>query len=160
MNVQTVGRDSYLVTVTRDELCCLDISPDLTEGDAVRIIRMALPDGAEPLSGLFVEVYPGRDEFMVFARIGGSVTAVYRFSGFEDLLAGVKLCPDMFRSELYRDGGRYILIMTPWEGADVPTAVGEYGDRLQISESLLPHLREQLQCVIRRDAVSKLCGAF
>ena len=42
----------------------------------------------------------------------------------------------------------------------VNTAMASAMSRLQISENLLPHLREQLQCVIRRDAVRKLCRAF
>jgi hypothetical protein len=158
MNVQEIGRTSYLIVVTREELNKNNLS--LSGLNAEEICRLAQLDEPPALGRVCFEIYPGKDELMIFARFGGSGTEAYGFRELEDLIRGAKLCPDMFSSELILRGELYILVMTPWDGETVPWGLSEFGDRLRISAELLPHLREQGRTLISNNALETLRNVF
>ena len=158
MKIQAIGKASYLIVVSDDELMDIELLPDeITDLQAVQIFRAALPEKGE---SAFLELYQGKGELMMFVRFPENETMVFEFDCFEDMLSAVRLCPEMYRSELISRDGRYILILTPWNGDPIPESLCEFGNKLEVTPECILHLREHAKVIIPAKAVEKLLSVF
>ena len=152
MDIQLIGRSAYLITVPADELG--KRVTDFTDTDAEKMCRRALT--SKELEHVCVEVYPGRDELMIFVRKGCEHSEVYSFDNFEDILRAVRLTGKLCDSRLVLYGERYILTLTPWDGDPVPPGICEFGKKLAVSDMMLAHILEHGRMLISSGASDTL----
>jgi len=151
LNVQTIGQRSYLITVSVSELG--EKAKDFSQADAERLLgQLGHNDG----ENFRFDVYPGRDEIMIFVRAGEGSTQLWEFETLDDVMDAFEKPVSMCDSRLLKYGERYILALTPWEGDTVPAALCEFGKRLEVSPELAAHIREQSAIIIDSRAAESL----
>lgn len=161
MTIQAIGKTSYLIVVSEEELIKNSMSVEkFTKADAEKLYKMAMPKPLRTGVSVCLEVYQGKDEIMIFVRFSGEEIVAFAFDNFEEMLTAVKCCPEMSGSELLYDGGQYILILTPWDGDTVPEGIYEFGERIDVQPHHLPWLREHCVKIIAGKAIETLLNVF
>lgn len=161
MTIQAIGKTSYLIVVSEKELSQNHLSVDeFSKADAEKLYHTVMPKPLQNCPKVCLEVYAGKDELMIFVRFGGKDITAVTFEDFEDLLAGVRFCPEMSDSELFYDGKQYILVLSPWDGDPVPESIFEFGERLDIQAEYIPWLREHCVSIISGKAIETLVSVF
>ena len=158
MTVSHIGNRAMSLYITDQELKALDLAPrKIGRKDALRLLAMALKesrlDGWEAAE---LEVFPGRDAVLLFARRKSGLPRHFRFSDFESLLAAAHLCPDALPSILCKHGDGYLLTVYPFEGDRPPAPLYEFGRELGQSVYLPAHLTEQGAVLIPAAALANL----
>ena len=151
MNVQNIGQRSYLITVTASELG--EKAESFSQADAEKLLSQLGHGGGKNYR---FDVYPGRDEIMIFVRAGEGSTQLWEFETLDDVMDAFEKPVSMCDSQLLKYGERYILALTPWEGDTVPAALCEFGRRLEVSPELAAHIREQSVIIIDSRAAESL----
>ena len=151
MNVQNIGQRSYLITVSARELG--EKAEDFSKADAEKLLGQLGHNGGKNYR---FDVYPGRDEVMIFVRAGEGRTQLWEFDSLDDVMDALEKPVSMCDSQLWQYGERYILALTPWEGDPVPTALCEFGWLINVSPELAAHIREQSEILIESRAAESL----
>ncbi|MBE6949071.1 MAG: adaptor protein MecA [Ruminococcaceae bacterium] len=161
MTIQAIGKTSYLIVISDEELKKNDLSiEEFSKSDAEKLYRLAMPKPLQENSGVCLEVYPGNGELMIFVRFCHENVVAVAFENFEELLEAVKLCPEMRESELLHDGEQYILVITLREDDEISEGIYEFGERLDINDEHLPWLREHSVRIITGKAIETLLNVF
>ncbi len=159
MTIHAIGKTSYIIIASEGELIENHLScENITKADAERLYHLALPDSDN--TSVHLEVYEGKKEIMLFVRFSGDEVRAIAFKDFEDMLSAVRLMPEMCESELFHDGERYILVLTPWDGDPVPESVYEFGERIDVAPMYIPWLREHYVRIVAGKAVETLTNVF
>lgn len=159
MTIHAIGKTSYIIIASEGELCENHLSAEnISKADAERIYHLALPDSDD--SSVLLEVYEGKKEIMLFVRFVGDETTAAAFENFEDLLAAISVLPELCASELFYDGERYILVLTPWDGDPIPQEIYEFGEPIEVTPMYIPWLREHTVRIISGNAVETLASVF
>jgi len=148
--------------ITAPELEARNLCPQsLNRSDALDLLATALAesrlDGWEAAE---LELFPGREGVLLFARRKSGLPRHFHFFDFETLLQAVHTCPDALPSTLARVGNGYLLTVYPFEGESPPSALYEFGIALGQNTYLEAHLTEQGEVLIPNAAMSALCIHF
>jgi len=169
MTVQHIGNRAMSLYISGEELTRFDLEPaQIGREEALRLLTIALAerrlDGWEAAE---LEVYPGSDSVLLFARRKSGAPKHFHFADFEALITAAHLCPDVLPSSLACVAGGYILTVYPFEGERPPAILSEFGSEMGSSVYLTAHLLEQgagllsasaLQC-LRRHFTPAIPGA-
>lgn len=161
MTIQAIGKTSYIIVITEAELKKENLSvEDFSQADAEKLYQLTMSAQLRDGMKVCLEVYTGKDELMVFVRYGEGNITVICFENFEDLLAAVRICPEMSGSELLFDGERYILVLELWDGDVIPQGVYEFGESMNVESQYIPWLREHCVKIIAGKAIETLMSVF
>ena len=162
MIVSHIGNRAMSLYITAPELQARSLCPQsLSRSDALDLLALALTenrlDGWEAAE---LELFPGREGVLLFARRKSGLPRHFHFSDFELLLQAVQACPDALPSTLARIEEGYLLTVYPFEGELPPFALYEFGIALGQNAYLEAHLTEQGEVLIPNAAMSALCTHF
>jgi len=156
MDIQAINKRAFSIYISGDELINRHIAPDsVTLEDARDILRLAL---GSDFGAARMDLFPGRDDVLIFVRKNVERPAFFQFQSFEDLLAAVSQCSPDDPSELVFCDGAYIFILWGWDG--IPVAPVEFGELLNVHPDYILHLREHGRVLYDEYAVSNLREAF
>jgi len=158
MTINHIGTRAMSLYITKAELCTLRLTPDIIgREEAMGLLKLALRenrlDGWEAAE---LEVYPGKDSILLFARRKSGAPKHFFFASFETLLQAAHLAPDMLPSSLARTQGGYVLTVYPFEGEPPPAVLYEYGETTAGAACLPAHWAEQGQMLIAGSAIACL----
>lgn len=157
MNVQTVTGHSFVVYITQEEMACRHILPcDITEDIALDLLSPVL-SGGEPVR---LELFPGRDDLIIFVYKFSGPPAFFSFSSFENLIDAIRVCRCDAPSSLFFYEGQYILVIRRSGIDPVLSAFSEFGDKPDHPPDYVLFLEEHAHTLIRSGAVSTLRAFF
>lgn len=161
MEIHAITDSAYAVRINGIELENMNISPmHMSENDERGVLRSALELlGRRNCTHVETELYPGKDELLMFIRIGTGITMFFEFDDFENILEATKACTGMPSSLHYIDD-KYILSITPWDEEDIPPALFEFGKRRHAADGYAMYITEHSKTLIEKDAVTKLNSIF
>jgi len=162
MIISHIGNRAVSLYITEAELKERNLAIETINQDQVQCLlavalRESRLDGWEAAE---LEVFPGRDAVLLFARRKSGVPRHLLFSDFETLLHAVRLCPDVLPSALSRTKGGYLLTAYPFEGENLPAVLYEFGRELGQSAYLTAHLKEQGETLLPVCAMASLRAYF
>lgn len=161
MQIQTIDNFSIAVYMEKSDLDRMHLAPDsITEKDTALLLgRIFKNSNEKPGKNIQLELYPGRDDVLLFIRLSGAQPSFFAFSSFEELLSAISGA-DPSPSALYYIGGRYILSISPWHGEKLPLSLWEFGTNIQVPPSMTLHYEEHGKTIIKTDAVGTLQKLF
>lgn len=162
MIIQNIGNRALSLYIDEQELGTLGLSP-LSVGlrEARIILDRALEDKAlDNWQTAEMEVYPGKDSLLLFARRKSERPYHFRFYNSEPLIESALLCPAGLPSRLTLSPEGYILTVYPFEGDRPPSVLSEFGDSVEPEPALLAHFSEQGGEIIPFDAIGTLKEYF
>jgi hypothetical protein len=162
MIIQHIGTRAISLYIPEQELRDLDICPAaIGRAEALELLSRALAEkhlvGWEAAE---LEIYPGKNAVLLFARRKSGSPRHFLFRDFEDLLTAAHLCPDVLPSLLCRIKAGYLLTVYPFEGDLPPAVLCEYGEALGSSAYLPAHLLEQGAALLPTGALACLRTHF
>ncbi|MBR7081097.1 MAG: adaptor protein MecA [Oscillospiraceae bacterium] len=158
MDIYNIGKTAMTVYIPSDELRSQGLDAEsITAEETEALLKDAVPEIDEYC--LRLEIYPGRDEVLVFMFFSLREPKYFKFDGIENVINAAKCCNDepskLFFSEPY-----YILAVYPWRGEDTPAALFEFGAQLNAPQGYENHLREHGKTLIDADAICFLSHRF
>ena len=161
MLIQKIGNGSVSVYMAPDDLKLMQIEPDgMTDCDMLRVLKQVFQSMGQKMAGnVQLEIYPGRNDMLLFIRQSRMRPLFFSFSSFEDLLSAVSYS-EVLPSSLYYIDGIYILSVTPWDGDCVDSAFFEFGEKLDIEPDYMLHVTEHGKTIIGCDAINTLRSSF
>jgi len=162
MTINHIGISAMSLHVTESELKTLSLSPEkIGKDEALSLLRLALTEKRlDDWEVAELEVYPGRDSVLVFARRRSGSPKHFLFRDFEALVQAAHLASDLLPSCLARTDDGYVLTVYPFEGDRPPAVLYEYGDAFAGTAYLTAHWKEQQQLLIEAEAISCLQAHF
>jgi len=162
MIISHIGNRAMSLYITEAELGERNLTIEALNQDEVQhLLAIALTesrlDGWEAAE---LEVFPGRDAVLLFARRKSGVPRHVLFPDFETLLSAVHLCPDALPSALSRTQNGYLLTVYPFEGENPPAVFYEFGREIGRSGYLTAHLKEQGEAILPTCAMARLRTHF
>lgn len=162
MIIEHIGTRALSLYISGNDLQQWGLRPEqIGREEATRLLVSALD--ARQLSDWEIaelEVYPGRDSALLFARRRADAPCLFFFADFESLVRAAHLCPDALPSALCRIPEGYLLTIYPFEGDAPPVILHEFGIKLDYTPYLTPHLTEQNCTLIPFAALAHLKEAF
>jgi len=154
LQVTRIGEGWVSVYVSKTELKRRKIIPgEITQKQARAVLKAAgLPENWRDVD---VELYPGREELLLFVRCADS-TAWYAFSDLEQLLGAAGCMPEENGTALYVLDGGYILGLSGGKSA----AAEEFGRSVPAGRYYEAYLREHGKVLFGKNAISRLRAAF
>lgn len=162
MNIQNIGKSCITLYIEGNELTERGVSPEtLSLEQAAEFLEAALDEMGRPVwENVVIELFPGRDSVLLFARRRGGSPAFFAFDKIEPLIS-VSSCLDSdIPARLTYIDGSYILTVCPWEGEPVPSAFYEFGTEIKVSARYELHLREHGEEIIGDFALSVIKEFF
>jgi len=157
MDVQTITGRSFAVYITPDELARRKISPrDVTADAALDILSPIL--GRE--GDFCLDLFPGRNDLLVFVRKCWGPPLFYAFSDFEDLVSAVHACRADAPSSLYYREGTYILAVRRTDCGSSLSAFSEFGDELDLPPDYSLYLAEHAKLILPKGALNIIRAFF
>lgn len=162
MEIQHLGRSSLYIYLREDDLRQIPATPkEITDSDARDILLRALGDTADRRwQNAFLELYPGPDAVLMFARAHDNEPQCFAFGEIDALADAAQLCPDGLISYLIYNEHTYYLTVYPWESEPAPSVLSEYGSSLSVSQYLVLHLAEHGKLLSGPMAIDALKKAF
>ena len=162
MTVSHIGNRAMSLYITEGELKALNLAPaQIGRDEALSLLAIALNenrlDGWEAAE---LEIYPGRDAVLLFARRKSGRPRHFWFSDFEYLVRAAHLCPDALPSVLCSVKGGYLLTVYPFEGDNPPAPLYEFGREFGQETYLIAHLLEQGAALMPSGALAHLQTHF
>lgn len=162
MDIQHLKGAAFAVYVSGDELREEHIDPaDVTVDDTERILASAFSRlGRQREEQVFLELFPGRDDLLLFVRPARTAPLFFTFDGLEALVAAADSWHGDAASSLWYIDGRYILAVWPWDAPDDCHALLEFGESLDKPPEYEPFLSEHGRILASPDALGSLRKAF
>jgi len=162
MTINHIGTRAMSLYITEAELRTYRLTPDtIGQEDAMRLLKLALMETQfNRWEAAELEVYPGKDSVLLFARRKSGVPKHFFFATFEPLVQAAHLAPELLPSSLARTEDGYVLTIYPYEGDRPPAVFYEYGEPLTGAPCLPAHWTEQGQMLITNSAIACLRGNF
>ena len=162
MDIQFISRASYAVYIGEEELTQRGICPaSVTKEQLEPILSPIFEHSSGSFEkNVYFELYPGKNDVLVFIRFASGRTEFFSFQDFEILLTAVKECSDTLPAELINLENTYILAISPWEGDAIPASLFEFGEKLPYPPAYLYHLREHGNIIIKNYAIGRLKQLF
>ena len=161
MDIQMTGKSSFFVYLNGSELERLHLEPESVGQEETELILNAAMRqlGKDDPGSASFEVYPGRNDLLVFIRLCPDDTVFYKFDNFELTLEAARRCPTQVPSALVYYDNSYILSL---ENPDTTllTALSELGCRLTVRGGFLSHAAEHGRVLIDSAAVQRLQTEF
>jgi len=158
MTINHIGTRAMSLYITKAELRTYHLTPDtIGREDAMSLLKLALKEThLDRWEAAELEVYPGKDSVLLFARRKSGVPQHFFFAAFETLVQAAHLAPDLLPSSLARTEGGYVLTVYPYEGDRPPAVFYEYGEPITGAPCLPSHWMEQGQMLIATSALACL----
>lgn len=149
MDISPVGNGNYYISISGNELQGNDVT------ELVRRNVTTLPPD------MFLEIFPGVDGALVFARVRRGSPIVFSFDAIEPVLSAAMLCESDCVSFLATDAGEYSLIYCPWGSEPAPAALYEFCSAVEFAHpDYQKHLEEQGQILLGPCAIAQLREMF
>jgi len=160
MIIQAIGTDALSMYIDEQELHNLGLDPRAVGmQEAESLFRRALAENAMPQwEAAAMEVFPGKDSLLLFARRKAKKPAHFLFQDAEHLIEACRQCPELLPSSLSAAPSGYILTVYPFAGEQPPAVLYEYGDAAD--GYLILHLREQGGDILKENAIGTLRTYF
>ncbi len=162
MDIQALGPSALFLSLDASELAARRLTPeavtapvaaDLTR-DALRRLGRTAPDG------MLLDLFPGRESLLIFARFENRYRRYFVFPELEDLIAAARSSPPGIPSRLFYIEGAYVLAVAARERDALFPALEEYGKSLDVGAGYLCHLREHGRELASGNALDALRQAF
>lgn len=105
--------------------------------------RAFIAQGLGTPDGMELELYPGRNCILLFARLLSRNPVFYRFFDTDALIEAERSVRDLPPSTLFSYEGSYIVAITPYADLDTPPDLSEYAERLNAPPAFMAVLRER-----------------
>lgn len=161
MDIQMAGKTSFFVYLSGSELERLHVEPSSVGDEETALIfsaAMRQLGKDDPVNASF-EVYPGRNDLLMFVSICPGDFVFFRFEDFELLLEAVRQCPQDIPSSLLYYDDTYILSVRSPE-AMLLSCLSELGSRVFVRNGFLSHAGEHGRILIENNAVGRLSSSF
>ena len=162
MTVSHIGAHSISLYITEAELLLhnIDIN-DFDCKDALTLLNQALgAPQAKAWAAAELEIYPGKDSLLLFARQKTGAPSYFFFPHFEALLLCVQQNERALPSCLYQLGQAYILSVCTYEGDVLPAVFHEFGTQLKTNSYIEAHMQEQATQILSNSALCQLKAHF
>ena len=162
MEIHPICGASFAVYLGEGDLKTLHITPtQMTEKDTEDVLHLALRNlGKKRCRQVQTEFFPGKHELLLFIRINTGRVTFFSFDEFEDVCSAAAGCADLLPSTLTFLDGRYVLSVCPWDSADLPSCLVEFGEHLHYPPEYELFLIEHAKTLIPNDAIATLCDYF
>lgn len=162
MTVSQVGTRGISVYIEKTELVEHNIDLErLNREDALKLLQHALAcSGVEKWEATQIEMFPGKDSLLLFARRKTGDSTYFFFSDFEALIRCAACNTQAFPSSLYQTGSGYLLCITPFVGEKIPPVFTEFGTKIDETSYAKTHLKEQGAILIAEFALCKIKACF
>ena len=144
MVVQAINDSSLAIYLDKDEIAnrAAQIA-DINEAQALFIIQTALSELGYPnWENYCLEIFPGRDSFLLFATAYSGKPYFYVFENIEILICASKVCPPGLISSVTYYNEKYILTVYTYNNDVPPGVLSEYGMPLDAPAEYAFHLEE------------------
>lgn len=138
MTIQTITPSALALIIEGTD-------PKQVDMDAARSIcrRAFIAQGLGTPEGMELELYPGPDCVLLFARLLSRIPVFYRFFDTNALIEAERCVRDLPPSTLFSYEGSYIVAITPYMDMEASLDLSEYAERLNVPASFLAVLRER-----------------
>ena len=162
MTVSHIGARSISLYITEAELSLHNIDIHHFDcKDALALLHQALgAPHAEAWAAAELEIYPGKDSLLLFARQKTGKPSYFFFPHFEALLHCVARNERTLPSCLYQLEQAYILSVCAYEGECIPAVFHEFGTELKTNSYIEAHVQEQATQILSGNALCQLKTHF
>ena len=162
MIISHIGNRAVSLYITEAELKEKNLTIETINQDQVQaLLNLALQesrlDGWEAAE---LEVFPGKDALLLFARRKSGKARHVLFANFESLVTAAHLCADELPSALSQTPAGYILTVYPFEGDVLPAVFDEYGTEIPGCNYLAEHYAEQGDTICNSRALRMIKSYF
>lgn len=149
MEICPIGNGNFYIEISGDEL---------QGGDVTEIVKKNVTSLPEDT---LLEVFPGGDGALVFARTRRGNPIVFSFPGIEALIVAVGECECDCMTFLAHDGGEYLLIYYPWGSEPAPASLYEFCTDVKETHNDFPrHIKEHGKLLLGPYAIEALRQFF
>ncbi len=161
MYVQNQSNASFVLYLNQTDLCQYDISPDsVTPEDAIELFKSHFqPPDSRPYIVSQIELFPGKNELMMFIHTEDTAPALFSFEDIEQLISAAAAAPESCASSLLFYDGDYIMAVWPPD-SPLSLLLSEYGRELLCPSHIYFHILEHGKTLIMYDAIKKLKESF
>lgn len=162
MEIQAVSGTALTIYLNSDDLKERNLRPDsVTKRDAEALLKYAADTvGCGNVKKVYIELFPGKEEMLLFVRLSACAPLFFAFSNIEDVIAAALNVHDVMPSSLTYIDGVYILTVYPWERDMSDAVLAEYGERLAMKPEFELYLFEHGKILMRTEAIGRLNQLF
>lgn len=163
MTLSHFGPAAISLYITEEELNQRNFTREaLGPQEAYALLAQVLQEqSCDPWQKAEIEVYPGCDSILLFARRPSEKMRHFFFDDFEDLITLAALLPTTPDACLNRVEGGYLLSLSLFSEEAPPAILFEFAqERATSGPYLVAHLKEQGACLIAQDAIGQLKTYF
>ena len=149
MDISPIGNGNYYITISGEEM---------RGSDVTELVRKNISPFSEDA---FLEIFPGADGALVFARVRRGSPIVFSFFEIETVISAVELCATDCVAFLAYDADEYKLIYHPWDDEPAPAALYEFCTSAEIVHpDYQKHMEEQGLLLLGPCAIDQLKELF
>ena len=162
MTISNIGATALSIHISEEELQSKNLNlATIGQVEALLLFNFALKEKRlEDWEFSEIELFPGRDSLLLFARRKSGTPKHFLFDDFETLLTASKLCETSLPSTLSRTETGYLLSIYPFEGDRAPAIFYEFANEVQGAAHLSDHFAEQGRVLIAKNALQMLQTHF
>jgi hypothetical protein len=157
VEIQPVGNGNYFIYLDGGDLTRL---PPGRAG--ARELAELLPEflRAENSDGAYIEIFPGNDAVLVFARGRAGAPSFFVFDGIEAVISAARAVQGDVITFLAHADGRYFLTFYPWRREPPPAALFEFGEPAALPSGFARHIAEHGRTLLGPSALRELREIF
>lgn len=145
MTISHIGSQNLSLYITESDLKEHNIDIDcFGQKEALLFLQQALEDSnTDTWKAAQVEIYPGKNSLLLFARRKTGNPSHFFFSSLENLIQVAHQAKGPIPACLYQSQGGYLLSVSPFEGDTLPYLFTEFATNLTEEHFFHLHLKEQ-----------------
>lgn len=159
MNIHTITPSSLAIYLSGEDLCNTPPSA-LDASQTANFVKSALRRLGKPdCINMYLEVFPGETDLLLFAQLETEQPVMYAFEDFESIISAAGLYRETPPSSLYFHREKYILVLYPWYATNTDL-LAEYGERLDYPPAYRLHFSEHGSVLIEGNALEIIANNF
>jgi hypothetical protein len=161
VDIRFVGNGCFYIYLEGEDLA--DYTPpqcDLGTIELADVLRFDEDERVTLPEGAFLEIFPGNNAVLIFAREHIGAPSFFVFDSLEPLLEAAYACTRDITTFLIRADGRYFLVFYPKKREPPPAALSEFGDEAQYPPAFAKHITEHGRMLLGPSALRELRKVF
>jgi len=161
MDIFPAGKNAVAIYIDNDELAHIAPHGQISAAAAADILKSAVGENSDfCLENICIELYPGHDSTLLFARIQFGKPQYFCFDSAEPVILAAKASPPGITSHLCCLDGNYILTVYPPNSDTEYSPFLEYGYPLDRPDGFAAHLTEHGRFIAGPHALDTLRDSF
>jgi hypothetical protein len=161
MDIQQVGNGCFYIYLEGEELAGVSPPPwSMGATELTALMRRANDLPADVPDGAFLEIFPGNNAVLIFAREHIGAPSFFVFDSIEPIIEAAGACRRDVITFLVRADGRYFLVFYPWKREPPPAALSEFGDEAHYPPDFAKHITEHGKTLLGPTALQELVECF